>query len=391
MKTNKLVLTTVSVVGITWIALRVLTFAQPQDQAPIPPVTSTEKEGQSSAVDVESVSSSYLKSGLEPLLIRLETTPGLRLPAIHTLPYCQSSPKTEECTINNKFGLELHKAILKYQVKMIEMKSDEFSTSFRRLALLRDRLWENKSLGNILLADLIDRVMFGRMLDRIAHSTPSDLDKLEMLRVSSYKQMVLDWKSVAQALTEEYGVPLSTETLQTQPLSSEVNSYYPAYARINRVYGKMWELLEDKNKLGRSEDVFDVLDSGVPVILEGGSSRPFLFRYGSSTTVSAFVVARSVFLRDTITVFKNAYTPDGQKVLGLSNPTSAQVEKALLKNVQFVKALAPQIFKGRPVPYVEPYNIGIDWYRRWRIAIESSRKPLEDDDLYYGKAGSEFF
>ena len=349
----------------------------------------------SASVDAPSagslVSTSDIKQGLTPLLLRLEASPDLKFPLIHTTPYCNAleGESKQECLAAKDFGLELHKAILEYQATMQSMTLPEFSLAFRRLALLRDRLWQRGTVGNILLSDTVDRITFWRLLNRVAQSEPEELQQLDSLR-SHYKQMILDWKSVARAFQSEYGVKLNTTSL---PKQREDENYQqkPLYATTVIVYSNIANDIGWKRLFATGEEEYmDVISLDVPQILESGYSGPFFSRYASSASTDAGIIARAAFLRDFIILFKNAHGDVGRKVMNLPKPTGRQIESFLIRKSSAAKIIAPEIFKKRPAPQADFLTPDSLW-STLRL-LEQIREPLipDDNDPYYGFASGAF-
>jgi hypothetical protein len=128
------------------------------------------------------------------------------VPIIHSSQYCEAlEPRMQgSCDAGNAVGRKIY-AVLSAEHKELGAASlSDFARTVESLSKLRDRLWEGKAIGNIALAELIDRVIYWRIVERIGTVPTQELPRLSPL-LSHYRFIESDWMSVRHAVETETG------------------------------------------------------------------------------------------------------------------------------------------------------------------------------------------
>jgi hypothetical protein len=197
------------------------------------------------------------KQKLSGLLQMMESNPKISLPEIHTLYYCQNAkpPVPQSCKDGNAFGVMLYKELRLYQANIKELSWPRFRESIVQLANLRDRLWSKGKFGNLILADLVDRMIYWRILYRATQGNSVEVNQLSLTQ-GQFRNILADWRSVARALEEEYDIKFDYKKI-VEPKITFHDKYFlesfgtQHYTQQGRAlyYLRMAKQLEAKAKL----------------------------------------------------------------------------------------------------------------------------------------------
>lgn len=317
--------------------------AQPQVQI--------QNQSQHEPFSVSLVAQLLQQKGLPGMLAQLEKEPNRPFPAIHTKPYCARQPAMEQdsCRQANKLGGDLYNYLRVYQYKIKKLPLSQFSREIKRLALLRDRLWDTKSMGGVMLAYLTNHVIFWELAERATAGSRRELDWVDSLR-PHYRDLIRDWKTVAEAASLEGGQPIDLQAIQNATRVIGTPSYSPPEDLLVVRYINIIIQLP-KSHHGQGGTIPQVLQNGQLggffYFLEGGACT-----YASYPVILRYYIPLMKKMRQQADFAKHANIPPSLS----KDPDAKWVQSMVLRFI-------PQAIGQKPPGCRE----AIKWQSFWRI------------------------
>lgn len=318
------------------------------------------------------------QQGFKTLLDDLNNSQ-LQLPVIHTDLYCKraSTNQKAQCVEGIKFGKQLYAALKKHQADLWSVPLSDLEPALKRLAVFRNRLWQNGRLGDVLLADFVDRIIFWHIAYRATFAPLDENQRIDSLR-QHYADVLTDWKTVALALEREFGVKLNYQSI-INGTSMKGDVLEAARVRklkgLERIYAEISVQIESRFNW---ENV-GLVSLPIPQMLETGKVEDFLFRR-SAVGINPPSTSKAVYLQhyiELVTRWRQA-NPD------------ADIKTFFASQRQFEKLsaeLMPEIARGegKGINVVKPDWAGIAGVAEGVQGIQTELQAsgsLNQEDVY---------
>lgn len=215
------------------------------------------------------------EQGLSGLLDYVEKHPKEIFPAIHGQSYCTSQP-ADDCQKNLLTGIALAQAIEKYAPIAYEIDSKEANIKLRRLAVLRDALWQSakstKAIGNVMLADLVDRLIFWSFVNAATHNP--NWNQVEANQASkNYAFVIQDWQTVGTAWATEVRGKIDVSKIPLAPC--EKSQFFQGVLNLSDKYEAIAAQLGDKADVYAYLNGGSVIPASTQTALKTGNLNPF--------------------------------------------------------------------------------------------------------------------
>ena len=163
---------------------------------------------------------------LTQTLLEIKTEQKAALP-IHTERYWRKLPAGQKRADDEKatrFGQSLYLGIISSADDTQQLPINNFAQRVQDLAALRDWMWKGGKLGNIIIADLINRTIYQEVLMRTVNADEQEIAKLSDLS-DAYTFLWANWEFVGESFADELGFKLNKAAVNAvKPISSNVFS-----------------------------------------------------------------------------------------------------------------------------------------------------------------------
>jgi hypothetical protein len=224
-----------------------------------------------------------LDKGLDALLLATDNS-RLSIPFVYSRTHSERLKKKglpyNEARRGFDFGFRIYNDLKKFGLKLQKMPLEEAEVSLRRMSRLRDALWEKKVLGNVVLSDLLNRMICREIAVRAIKAPANRMGAIQKL-LPLYRDMAGDWQTVVTAIEAENDYKLNWEIIKNGIIKQPEDMEDFENFSLARKYVAISEQVAEKRVKGSKQDELETADLllkaiNVKYVLETGSSYGFL-------------------------------------------------------------------------------------------------------------------